>query len=107
MSPWVVGPTMSTPTTPTDRWTSGTARARRGTPHDPPSLVAELVLRELLESGSALTEADLHERTLLPETEVREAVTDLEARNLCATRRRGGDHEPRRYVATLPSEFES
>lgn len=98
---------MSTPNVPSHNWTGGPDRGRRNTPREPPSLVAELVFRELLEADSALTEDALYERTLLPETEVREAIAELEARDLCATRRRRGDHEPRRYVASLPPELGS
>lgn len=98
---------MSTPNVQPGSWRSGPGRGRHSAPRDPPSLVAELVFRELLESDSALTEDALHERTLLPETEVREAIVELEARDLCRTRRRRDEHEPRRYVASFPSELGS
>jgi transcription initiation factor IIE alpha subunit len=94
---------MSTPNIPSDDWTRTPVRKRRDTTGGSPSLVAELVLRELLESDAPLTEGDLNERTLLPESEVREALAELEARNLCTARRRRTDREARRYVASFPS----
>lgn len=93
---------MSTGTVPTDDGARGSARTRRDIGQDDPSLVAELVFRELVEADAALTEAELHERTLLPEAEVREALAELDDRGLCNTRRRTTDHGPRRYVASFP-----
>lgn len=95
---------MSTPNVPSDGWAQTASGGRRDAAGEPPSLVAELVLRELLESDAPLTEGDLNERTLLPESEVREALTELQARGLCTARRRGSDREARRYVVSFPSE---
>lgn len=91
---------MSTGTLPTDDRARGSAR-RRG---EAPSLVAELVLRELVEAGEALTEPELCERTLLPDAEVREGIAELVSKGLCTTRRRTTEHAPRRYVPTLPTD---
>lgn len=95
---------MSTGTVPTDDGASGSVRTRRDTAEDGPSLVAELVFRELVEADAALTEAELHERTLLPEGEVREGLAELDDRGLCTLRRRTTDHGPRRYVASFPTD---
>ena len=97
---------MSTPTIPADDRANGSVRGRRGASREAPSLVAELVFRELIEADAPLTESELHERTLLPDAEVREALAELESRGLC-TVRRGTDREPRRYVATFPSDPEA
>jgi len=96
----VVDASMSTGHVPTDDRANGPVRSEG----DTPSLVAELVLRELLEAETALTEPDLRDRTLLPGAEVREALSELASRGLCTVRRRRTDHEPRRYVATLPTD---
>ena len=95
---------MSTGSVPPDDRTNGSVRVRQGTPRDAPapSLVAELVLRELLEAEEALTERDLRERTLLPDAEVRQALSELGSRDLCAVGPERTDGEPRRYVATFP-----
>ena len=98
---------MSTGSIPTDDRATGVVRSRRETTQGTPSLVAELVFRELVESEEPLTEAELRERTLLPEPEVHEALSELGSRGLCTVRRRTTDHAPRRYVGTFPSEFES
>jgi DNA-binding GntR family transcriptional regulator len=95
---------MSTGSIPTDDRAKGSVRARTEPPQGAPSLVAELVFRELVEAGTALTEAELRERTLLPEGEVGEALSELDARGLCTARRRGTDRGPTRYVATFPPE---
>lgn len=95
---------MSTDSVPTENRTSGSVRARRDTPRDDPSLVAELVFRELVEADAALTEPEIRERTLLPESEVREALSELDSRGLCSVRRRTADHAPRRYDARFPPE---
>jgi len=97
---------MSTGSVPTDDGARGPVRTRRNTGQNDPSLVAELVFRELIEADAALTEAELHERTLLPEAEVREALAELDDRGLCRTRRRMTDHAPRRYVASFPPDAE-
>lgn len=93
---------MSTDSIPSDGRANGSIRARRETSQGTPSLVAELVFRELVEADRALAEPELHERTLLPEGEVREALSELESRGLCSVRRRRTDHGSRRYVATFP-----
>ena len=94
---------MSTGTIPTDERANGAVGARREAATDAPSLVAELVFRELVEAEAALTESELRERTLLPGAEVHEALAELDSRGLCAVRRRTTDHAPRRYVATFPT----
>lgn len=93
---------MSTGTIPTDDRANGSARDRRDTSDDGPSLVAELVFRELIESDEALTEPEIRERTLLPGAEVRGAISELTSKGLCTTRRRPTEHAPRRYVPTFP-----
>ncbi|MEF8842089.1 MAG: hypothetical protein V5A62_10765 [Haloarculaceae archaeon] len=95
---------MSTDGVPTENRTNGSVRARRDTPRDSPSLVAELVFRELAEADTALTEPELRERTLLPESEVSEALSELDSRGLCSVRRRTADQGPQRYAATFPPE---
>lgn len=95
---------MSTDSIPTDARTNGIGTEEGGSGDArAPSLVAELVFRELLEAEAALAEPDLRERTLLPAVEVRQALAELESRGLCSVRRRT-DHERRRYVATFPPE---
>lgn len=96
---------MSTDSVPTENRTNGSVRVRRDTPRDAPSLVAELVFRELVEADTALTEPELRERTLLPESEVREALSELDSRGLCSVRRRTADRGTRRYAATFPPEI--
>jgi len=95
---------MSTGTVPADDGTGGSVRTRRDTGQNDPSLVAELVFRELVEADAALSEAELRERTLLPAAEVRAALAELDDRGLCTTRRRTTDNGPRRYVASLPAD---
>ena len=95
---------MSTGTLPTDDRATGTARSRDGTPGGPPSLVAELVFRELVEAEEALTGPEIRERTLLPEREVRDGIAELASRGLCAARRRTTERGPRRYVPTFPTD---
>ncbi len=96
--------TMSTGTIPTDERANGAVGARRKAATDAPSLVAELVFRELVEAEAALTESELRERTLLPGAEVHEALAELDSRGLCTARRRTTDHASRRYVATFPTD---
>jgi transcription initiation factor IIE alpha subunit len=98
---------MSTDSVPTENRTSGSVRARRDTSRDAPSLIAELVFRELVEADAALTEPEIRERTLLPESEVSEALSELDSRGLCSVRRRTTDHAPRRYDARFPPEIGS
>jgi hypothetical protein len=97
-------PTMSTGTIPTDERANDAVGARREDSTDAPSLVAELVFRELVEAEAALAEAELRERTLLPGAEVHEALAELESRGLCTARRRTTDRGPRRYAATFPEQ---
>lgn len=97
---------MSTGSIPTDDRTTGAARSRRDAPRGAPSLVAELVFRELAEAEAALTESEISERTLLPGSEVHEALAELESRGLCTVRRRGTEHASRRYAAAFPPESE-
>ena len=94
---------MSTGSIPTDDRTTGAVRARHDGHGDAPSLVAELVFRELIEAETGLTEDELRERTLLPGGEVREAISELDTRGLCATEWGHGDDERRRYVASFPA----
>lgn len=96
--------TMSTGTLPTDDRANDSARVRGGTSGDAPSLVAELVFRELIEAGEALTESEIRERTLLPGAEVREGIAELTSKGLCTTRRRTTERAPRRYVPTFPTD---
>ena len=94
--------TMSTGTFPTNDRANGAARGRRD--DDTSSLIAELVFRELAEAEEALTESEIHERTLLPGAEVREAISELASKGLCTARRRTTEHAPRRYVSTFPPD---
>lgn len=95
---------MSTGTLPTDDPANASARAQGGTAGGAPSLVAELVFRELIEAGEALTEPEIRERTLLPDAEVREGIAELASKGLCTARRRTTEHAPRRYVPTFPTD---
>ena len=95
---------MSTGTLPTDDRADGPAQVRGGTSEGAPSLVAELVFRELVEAGEALSEPEVRERSLLPEAEVREGLAELTSKGLCATRRRTTEHAPRRYVPAFPTD---
>jgi DNA-binding GntR family transcriptional regulator len=95
---------MSTGTFPNEDRAADPARARRGT-DDAPSLIAELVFRELVEADEALTESEIRERTLLPGAEIREALSELASRGLCTARRRTTDHAPRRYAPAFPTNL--
>lgn len=67
-------------------------------------LITKLVYRELLEANTALATEELHERILLPEATVQEALADLETLGLCTAEQQYTDQQPRQYVAIHPTK---
>lgn len=62
--------------------------------------VAKLVYSELVTTNGTLTAEEICKRTLLPQGEVREAITALVDRGLCRDVSRQDDPRPSRYFAS-------
>lgn len=61
--------------------------------------IAKIVFHELLNANAPLGVGELQDRTLLPEGEIREAISALVERGLCSDRKRRSQ-QPHRFVAS-------